>query len=359
MTAKNPRLADVKPVRPELDKRKAFILATIVYEYVATAEPVGSNTLTQKYNLGVSSATIRNEMAELEAGGYLVQPHTSAGRVPSDAGYRTYVDQLMRPEPLGGDEQRRIREEFRAASRELDDVIEHTTRLLGQLSRNVAFVVAPMRESQTFRHVQLIWLSERTALAVVVTSLGVAAQRPFEHPALAADDFTRLSNRLNVSLSGKMLRDIDRAEVGRVIGELGLPDELTGTLAAALAEALAGHEQPSVTSSGAQHLLDQPEFQDLRKLRSILRIIEEHKALYDLVADSISNDAPSIRIGHELGSDEIAECSLVTVPYRFGDESVGVLAILGPRRMPYARLLALASGTAQSLNRHLADTEIR
>jgi heat-inducible transcriptional repressor len=349
----------VKPVRPELDKRKAFILATVVYEYVATAEPVGSNTLTQKYNLGVSSATIRNEMAELEAGGYLVQPHTSAGRIPSDAGYRTYVDQLMRPETLPGEEQRRIQEEFRAASRELDDVIEDTTRMLGQLSRNVAFVVAPMRESQTFRHVQLIWISERTALAVVVTSLGVAVQRPFDHPGLDADDLTRLSNRLNATLGGRILRDIERADVGRIVGEVGLPQELSATLAGALAEALTAHEQPAVTSSGTQHLLDQPEFQDLRKLRSILRIIEEQKALYDLVADSIGSAGPTIRIGHELGSDEISECSIVTVPYRFGDESIGVLAILGPRRMPYARLLALASGTAASLNRHLANSEIR
>src|SRR5579872_1617893 len=110
----------MKGDRAGLDKRKAFILQTVVYEYINTAEPVGSVTLTQKYNLGVSSATIRNEMAELEAGGYLVQPHTSAGRVPSDAGYRTYVDELMAPEPLAAEDQRRIREEFRAASRHLD-----------------------------------------------------------------------------------------------------------------------------------------------------------------------------------------------------------------------------------------------
>ena len=126
MTAKNV-FDGTGPARSSTSVRR-FILATVVYEYVATAEPVGSNTLTQKYNLGVSSATIRNEMAELEAGGYLVQPHTSAGRIPSDAGYRTYVDQLMRPEPLPSDEQRRIHEEFRAASRELDGVIEQTTR---------------------------------------------------------------------------------------------------------------------------------------------------------------------------------------------------------------------------------------
>jgi heat-inducible transcriptional repressor len=130
-------------------------------------------------------------------------------------------------------------------------------------------------------------------------------------------------------------------------------------LIAAFAAASRSDEPPAVVSSGAQHLLDQPEFQDLRKLRSILRIIEEQKALYDLVADSMTTAAPAIKIGHELGSDEITECSIVTVPYRIGEEAVGVLAILGPRRMPYARLLALASGTAESLNDHLANAEIR
>ncbi len=360
MTAKSLRPSEVAPVRPELDKRKAFILATVVYEYVATAEPVGSNTLTQKYNLGVSSATIRNEMAELEAGGYLVQPHTSAGRVPSDAGYREYVDRLMLPEAIETSDERRIRDEFRAASRELDDVIEHTTRLLGQLTRNVAFMVAPHRDVQTFRHIQLIWLSERTGLAIVVTSLGVAVQKTFEHVSdVAADDLTQLSNRLNAAFGGKRMRDISTLDVARIVGEAKLPGELVSALAGALGDAAAGEDLPAIMSSGAQHLLDQPEFQDLRKLRSILRIIEEQKALYDLVADSIGSSGPHIKIGHELGSDDITECSVVTVPYHFAEEMVGVLAILGPRRMPYARLLALASGTAQSLNRHLADTELR
>ncbi len=357
MTAKN--VPDATS-RPELDKRKAFILATVVYEYVATAEPVGSNTLTQKYNLGVSSATIRNEMAELEAGGYLVQPHTSAGRVPSDAGYRTYVDQLMRPEPLASDEQRRIHEEFRAASRELDGVIEQTTRLLGQLSRNVAFVVAPARETQAFRHVQLIWLSETTGLAIVVTSLGVVAQQVFDHaPSVEADDLTRLSNRLNVAFGGRTMREIAPADVAATVREANLPADLATALDRAFADAARADAPPSVISSGTQHLLDQPEFQDLRKLRSILRIIEEQKALYDMVADSMTSGGPSVKIGHELGSEAMAECSIVTVPYNVGDETVGVLAILGPRRMPYARLLALATGTANSLNLHLTTTEIR
>ena len=203
--------------RPELDKRKAFILATVVYEYINTAEPVGSVALTQKYNLGVSSATIRNEMAELETQGYLVQPHTSAGRIPSDSGYRTYVDQLMKPEPLEEMDARRIRDQFREASRELDGVIDQATRLLSGLSRNVAIAIAPARDTHAFKHVQLLWLSARTSLIVIVTSMGVAAQESVEWQSdVDADALTRLSNALNAVLGGSVMEDISPAAIDRV-----------------------------------------------------------------------------------------------------------------------------------------------
>jgi heat-inducible transcriptional repressor len=349
----------------ELDKRKAFILATVVYEYIATAEPVGSLTLTQKYNLGVSSATIRNEMAELEASGYLVQPHTSAGRIPSDAGYRTYVDRLMQPESLTKDDSRRIRDEFREASRELADVIEQTTRLLSGLSGNLAIAIAPSRDMHAFKHVQLIWLSARTGLIVVVTSGGVAAQRVIEWATdVVADDLTRLSNALNSRFGGRVMEEIGTADVDAVCAELGASNEIRDAVRQAFAAARRPDE-PEIASSGSQNLLDQPEFHDLRKLRAILRIVEEQRTLYDLIADELTaaatstDPAPHVRIGHELRADELSECSVVTVPYRFGDRGLGVLAILGPRRMPYGRLIALASGTARSLGEHLNDVEIR
>ncbi len=352
--------------KPELDKRKAFILATVVYEYINTAEPVGSATLAQKYNLGVSSATIRNEMAELEAGGYLVSPHTSAGRVPSDAGYRTYVDRLMAPETLTKDDSRRIRDQFREASRELEGVIEQTTRLLSGLSGNLAIAIAPSRDTHAFKHVQLLWLSPRTSLVVVVTSAGVAAQRVFEWTVdVDADVLTRLSNVLNSTFGGKIMEDVTPAQLDAACLSAGANAEMRGAVRETFAQSRQT-EEPEVAASGAQNLLDQPEFHDLRKLRSILRIVEEQRTLYDLIADDLSPDPPlsgtrepHVRIGHELGPDELSECSVVTVPYRFGDRGIGVLAILGPRRMPYGRLIALASGTAQSLGDHLNDVEIR
>lgn len=340
-----------------LDKRKAYILATVVYEYIATAEPVGSQTLTQKYNLGISSATVRNEMAELEAGGYLVQPHTSAGRIPSDAGYRTYVDELMQPEELAVEERRRIREELGEATRELDEIIDHTTRLLGRLSNNLAFVTKPQQEAQSFRHIQLIWLSPHTGVAIVVTSLGVAAQSLFELGAeVQPDDLTRFSNALNARFAGRLMRDVSDAEIGRAAREVGVSDDLRGAVVAACQSARS-QEQPTIAAAGAQNLLDQPEFHDLRKLRSILRIVEEQKTLYQIVADAMNVDAARVKIGHELGSEELSDFSVVTVPYRFGPSALGMLSILGPRRMPYARLLALASGTAETLSERLSDIE--
>ncbi len=340
-----------------LGKRKAYILATVVYEYIATAEPVGSQSLTQKYNLGISSATVRNEMAELEAGGYLVQPHTSAGRIPSDAGYRTYVDRLMQPEELTDDERRRIRDELGDASRELDEIIDHTTRLLGRLSNNLAFVTKPQQEAQLFKHIQLIWLSPHTGVAIVVTSLGVAAQSLFElgaevHP----DDLTRFSNALNARLANGSLRDVTESEIAHAAQEAEVSDDLRSAVLAAVLSARS-NEQPTIAAAGAQNLLDQPEFQDLRKLRSILRIVEEQKMLYEVVADTMNAETASVKIGHELGSEELADLSVVTVPYRFGSHALGMLSILGPRRMPYARLLALASGTAESLSQRLSDVE--
>lgn len=344
----------------ELDKRKAYILATVVYEYIATAEPVASQSLTQKYNLGVSSATVRNEMAELEAGGYLVQPHTSAGRVPSDAGYRKYVDQLMQPEHLAPDDRRRLRDELRDASRELDEIIEGTTRLLGRLSKNLAFVTMPTGgDTTSFKHIQLIWLSPRTGVAIVVTSIGVAAQSLFEVGRdVTPGDLTRLSNALNERLGNRMLRDVKDEDVAAITAELGLHDDLRQAVVTALYNSRSG-EQPTLSASGAQNLLDQPEFHDLRKLRSILRIVEEQKTLYDIVADSMNAEAPAVKIGHELGVEEMTDFSIVTVPYRFGAHAIGMLSILGPRRMPYGRLMALASGTAETLSERLADVEIK
>jgi heat-inducible transcriptional repressor len=265
----------------------------------------------------------------------------------------------MKPEAISPEDRRRIREELRDASRELDEIIEGTTRLLGRLSNNLAFVTKPSNSSTTFKHLQLIWLSPRTGVAIVVTSIGVSAQSVFELAAdVSPDDLTRLSNALNARLGNRTLRDIGEADVANATAEIGLGDDVKNAVLTALRSARSG-EQSTLSASGAQNLLDQPEFHDLRKLRSILRIVEEQKTLYDIVADSMNAETAAAKIGHELGVEEMTDFSIVTVPYRFGQHAIGMLSILGPRRMPYARLMALASGTAETLSERLADVEIK
>jgi heat-inducible transcriptional repressor len=241
----------------------------------------------------------------------------------------------------------------------LDEVIASTTRLLGALSENLAFAVAPSRDAQTFRHIQLIWLSPQTGLAIIVTSVGLAARNLFAFKReVDPDILTRLSNRLNALLGGKTLREIALLDVSGIARGEQVPEEVVAAVAAAFAVA-ANTEDPLVSAAGARNLLEQPEFHDLRKLRSILRIVEEQKKLYDLVTDAMHAQGPLVKIGHELGSGEITECSLVTVPYRCEEGMVGVLAILGPRRMPYGRLTALATAMGESLSAHFTNTQIR
>src|SRR5579863_1861718 len=195
-----------------LDRRKTSILGTIVYEYIAVGEPVGSATLTQKYNLGVSPATVRAEMATLEEEGYLDQPHTSAGRVPSDRGYRYYVDHLMLPESLTTDEKARIRAEVRQASRQLDTAVDKASHILSDLTKNIAFAIAPRLRSQVFSHVQLIWVAGHSVHVVLVTGLGLAAQTTVEvSEPVDADALTRACNSLNQHFAGRPLDEISLA----------------------------------------------------------------------------------------------------------------------------------------------------
>jgi heat-inducible transcriptional repressor len=334
-----------------LDRRKTSILGTVVYEYIATGEPVGSATLTSKYNLGVSPATVRAEMASLEDEGYLDQPHTSAGRVPSDKGYRYYVDRLMLPESLTSEDAERINTEVRRASRQLDTVVEHASHVLSSVTRNIAFAIAPRLKSQQFKHVQLIWVGQRTVHIVLVTDLGLAAQTTIETESeVTADQLTRACNVLNAKLAGRMLSEVPYSVLRELSSEAHLPAEVVTVLSQLFAAHTEAAIEKRLFAGGAHNLLDQQEFRDLRKLRAILDLLEEQRTLYDLLQGSLGNDGATVSIGSELGNADMSECSVVTVPYRVGTRNVGAVGVLGPRRMQYARLIALMNCMAGSLH---------
>ena len=340
-----------RPSEPELDRRKTSILGTVVYEYIATGEPVGSATLTQKYNLGISPATVRAELASLDEEGYLDQPHTSAGRVPSDRGYRYYVDRLMLPETLTPEERDRIKAEVGRAAHQLDSVVDHASHVLSSLTRSIAFAITPRLSSQVFRHIELIRLGDRVVHVVLVTNLGLAAQCTVEtgHE-IDADRLLRAANNFNANLQGTPLADITIEALNALARETRLPDDLLRAIAGILAEHSEADVERRLFAGGAHNLLDQQEFRDLRKLRAILDLLEEQQTLYKLLHGSLESEGPRISIGHELPSADMSECSVVTVPYRVGDRNAGAVGILGPRRMQYARLIALINCMADSLN---------
>jgi len=334
-----------------LARRRMSILGTVVYEYIATGEPVGSATLTQKYNIGVSSATVRAEMASLEDEGYLDQPHTSAGRVPSDRGYRYYVDHIMLPESLTADERVRIRAEVRQASRQLDTAVDKASHILSSLTKNIAFAIAPRLRSQIFSHLQLIWVASHSIHIVLVTDLGLAAQTTVDvNETVDADALTRACNNLNQRFSGKPLSEIGLNELNGAVRETPLPAELLRAIAGLFAEQGETNAERRLFAGGANNLLDQQEFRDLRKLRAILDLIEEQRTLYSLLQASLGTEGTRIAIGSELGNADMSECSVLTVPYKVGTRNVGAVGVLGPRRMQYARLVALVNCMADSLN---------
>jgi heat-inducible transcriptional repressor len=340
-----------KPAEPELDRRKTAILGTVVYEYIATGEPVGSATLTQKYNLGISPATVRAELASLDEEGYLDQPHTSAGRVPSDRGYRYYVDRLMLPEMLTAQERDRIQVEVNRASHQLDSVVDHASHVLSNLTRSIAFAIAPRLSSQVFRHIELIRIGDHAVHVVLVTNLGLAAQSTVETAhEIDADALLRAANNFNANLQGRPLSDISIEALHGLAGETPLSDDVLRAIAMILAEHSEADAERRLFAGGAHNLLDQQEFRDLRKLRAILDLLEEQKTLYQLLRGSLQGEGARISIGHELPSADMSECSVVTIPYKVGDRNAGAVGILGPRRMQYARLIALINCMADSLN---------
>ncbi|HXW50981.1 MAG TPA: heat-inducible transcriptional repressor HrcA [Candidatus Acidoferrales bacterium] len=353
MAEKHTKSASARPAEKtaELDRRKTSILGTVVYEYIATGEPVGSATLTQKYNLGISPATVRAELASLDEEGYLDQPHTSAGRIPSDRGYRYYVDHLMLPETLTPEERELIRAEVRRAAHQLDAVVDHASHVLSSLTRSIAFAITPRLSSQVFRHIELIRVGAHAAHVVLVTNLGLAAQATVETGQdTDVDQLLRATNNLNARLSGKALSEISLESLRAIVRDTPLPEDLMSAIARLFAEHTGAEGERRLFAGGAHNLLDQQEFRDLRKLRAILDLLEEQQTLYQLLHGSLSSAGPTVAIGHELPSADMSECSVVTIPYKVANQNAGAVGILGPRRMQYARLIALLDCMADSLN---------
>jgi heat-inducible transcriptional repressor len=336
----------------ELNLRKQRILQAIVQDYVATAEPVGSQVLVERYSLGVKSATIRNEMAEMSDLGYLVQPHTSAGRVPSDRGYRFYVNRLMPLPVIQQGESTRMRLAVESASSELDAILRRTCALLAEMTRLTAVATPPDADGTELRQVFVTPTGPTKSLLVLLFSTGRTENRLLPLAITAADALS-LANALNARWSGVALSALRAAvadapppEIARLyVAWKRLVDEIIG------AARSIGADTPMFVE-GAHAVLQQPEFRDVDRLSQFLSTLQERAALLELLGRALNVDrrvSVHVAIGEETGRPELLDYSVVTSAYYIGGKESGSIGVLGPTRMDYARAAAAVDLMARTV----------
>jgi len=331
-----------------LDDRKSAILRAVVQQYIETAQPVGSSTVSATADVGVSSATVRNDMTQLESDGYLAQPHTSAGRVPTEKGYRFFVDNLAGPGPLSPPNVRMVREFFSTAHGELEQMLAETSHLLSEVTGTAAVVVGEPTEIATIRSVQLIDLSPRTVLAVMVLSNGVIVKRTVE----LAEDVDPTMLHAAQRLIGDGLADGSRQVLATWQPDPGAPGaELAGAAALALREASEGESQ-QVFVDGRSRIAGS--FDARETIEAVLGLLEQQFVVVSLLKELVDGGL-AVSIGSESGVATLSECSLVVAPYEAGGEQAGAIAVLGPTRMNYPETLAAVAVVSQRLSRLLSE----
>ena len=336
-----------------LDERKRQVLRAIIDSYIETAEPVGSRTIARRHDLGVSSATIRNEMADLEETGYLQQPHVSAGRVPSDKGYRFYVDTLMEPHSFSPLEYLRVQQEILGAQLSLERSIHEAARLLALLTQSISLVVAPGMDQLVFKHLQLVALEDTSILVTMVLHPGIVKNRLIRtEQEYSAEQITDLSTALNQKLKGVTYRDLGPTIFSEIIGDYG---EIGQVLVELLLQGLSGEKGEQVYASGAVNILNQPEFKDVERARALLEALEQKEHLLSVLNRASRSSGVQVVIGHENLHDVMHDCSLVTATYYVGNDVVGTLGVIGPARMDYARVMAAVGLVSNSLSTLLTE----
>ncbi len=351
------------------DARGQIILSAVINEHLVTGEPVGSKSIAEKFSnaSGLSSATIRAVMGELEDYGFLEQPHTSAGRVPTDKGYRYYVNNLLGVLSLSNDDLHLINEEFGFGEFEnpakTDRLMERTSQLLSALSDNVGIVVSPSLAKDRMQHIEFVNLSEKRVLVILVSAPNIVHNKiirlkePFSN-----EELERTARYLNAEFAGKSLAEIRVKILGLMHEETALFDKMLQTAMILCSQSIedADDSRGEIYVGGASNILTKRDFADLERLRQLLRTIEEKSRLVQILTECIVQDASAkgsvqVIIGSENSTSALQNCTLITAPYRIGGgEAVGTLSVLGPTRIEYARMISIVSYVARSLEKTMS-----
>lgn len=331
-----------------LNERKRRILQAIINDYISTAEPIGSRTIARKYDLGVSPATIRNEMADLELLGYIEQLHTSSGRIPSSKGYRLYVDDLLRPEAMTQNEMALIQNWYKVKVQRLDEVFQETAKIISRMTKNVSLVLAPQLSQASFRSLQFLPLDEQRVIAVIMTDVGFVENKVIVMPDGACfEDFQRIARLINSCLAGKTIESINAAVLRKIADEIK-DDSLFEAAVTVIQNALAQEKKARIYLGGTTQLLNQPEFKDVQKVKNILLMLEEEQLLCDILSAQ-KGQGLTVTIGQENKYSGIQDCSIISATYHLNGELIGTIAVLGPTRMEYGKTMTLLEFMNQNL----------
>ena len=323
-----------------LDERKQRILQAVIQDYISSAEPVGSRTLARKYDLGVSPATIRNEMADLEMLGYLEHIHTSSGRVPSSKGYRLYVDSLLPVQPMTDAEKVMIDKWYKAKVQQLDQVFQETAKIISKLTRNVSLVLAPQISKAAFRCMQFLPLDDHRVIAVLMTDAGFVENRIMEMPAGSSfEDFQRMAKVINGCLAGHTLGAIQNGSLKQIEAEIG-DNGLYESAMTLIDKALNSQRKERLYLGGTTEMMEQPEFHNVDKVKELLIMLEKDQLMKDILKAHLG-DGLTVTIGQENEYSGIKDCSIITATYHLDGELLGSMAVLGPTRMEYGRTMSL------------------
>jgi len=324
-----------------LDARKRQVLIAIVQDYIQTAEPIGSRTIAKRHALGVSPATIRNEMADLEELGFLAQPHTSAGRIPSERGYRFYVDAIEALAVLTAVDAEHVKRQLGGVLRGQQTMLDALARLVSSLTNYTSIVVGPQQAPAQLKLMQAIPLDENRAVLMLVLDTGLVANEVLTlPPGLTMYDLLAFCNYVNYHYAGTSLSRLKDMNFEDYAGHLHAGAQAVEQAMDSLIAGLSRTEGERVVLGGATNILNQPEFRDVAKLRAVMRVLDEHELVLRLVTSAQGANA-SVTIGSENAVEALRDCSLITATYHLGGGQTGHISVLGPTRMEYPRVIAL------------------
>lgn len=324
-----------------LNERKKKILQIIIEDYISSAEPVGSRTIARKYDLGLSPATIRNEMSDLELLGYLEQPHTSAGRIPSAQAYRFYVDALIEPGTLTDNDMALIDGWYNERRRNIDDIFQSTAKILSRMTQNVSMVLTNQQTIANFCYLKFLPLDSQHAILCIVADDGSIDTNVVDIPlGMSSEEMDYLAGKMSKLLEDRNLSDISVEILQNVHTDVVEDKLIFSSLLQAVRKMTGRRQEQKVFLGGTKQLLNQPEFRDVERVRNLLGILEEEKVLKDLLQGG-EDSGLKVTIGSENKFTGIQDCSTVQATYRLNGQIVGTMAVLGPTRMEYGKVISV------------------